>query len=164
VLGAAAVLASVFVPNQCAAGDYNCQRIESAARTAGVIGGTAAVLSGLKKYSDVKVHAQALKELSDTFKSEVAPQVVDVEGRTLRLTGSAEEQYREWRQLLQQLYLEETGVAQPAPAAPAPASPAAPPATITTAAGTTTAGTTAADRESPAADRGRAQALPATTP
>jgi hypothetical protein len=36
--------------------------------------------------------------------------VVDVEGRTLRLTGTAEEQYKEWRELLHQLYLEETGV------------------------------------------------------
>jgi hypothetical protein len=109
ILGAAAVLASIFVPGQCASTDYNCRRIESAARTAGAIGGTAAVLSGLKKYSDAKVHAQALKELSETFQSEVQPQVVDVEGRTLRLTGTADEQYKEWRELLHQLYLEETG-------------------------------------------------------
>jgi hypothetical protein len=119
-LGAAAVLASVFVPGQCNAYDYNCRRIETAARTAGAIGGTAAVLSGLKKYSDAKVHAQALKELSDSFQSEVAPQVVDVEGRTLKLTGTAEEQYREWRKLLHQLYVEETGATVEADASPAP--------------------------------------------
>jgi hypothetical protein len=108
-LGAAAVLASVFLPGQCASTDYNCRRIEGAARTAGAIGGTAAVLSGLKKYSDARVHAQSLKELSESFQAEVAPQVVDIEGRTLRLTGTAEEQYREWRELLKQLYREETG-------------------------------------------------------
>ena len=126
-LGAAAVLASVFVPGQCNAYDYNCRRIESAARTAGAIGGTAAIISGLKKYADAKVHAQALKELSDSFQSEVAPQVIDVEGRTLKLTGTAEEQYREWRKLLHQLYVEETGAgagagvqAEAAPGAPAP--------------------------------------------
>jgi hypothetical protein len=115
-LGAAAVLASVFVPGQCNSYDNKCRRIESAARTAGAIGGTAAVLSGLKKYSDAKVHAQALKELSETFQSEVQPQVVDVEGRTLRLTGTADEQYREWQKLLHELYLEENGGAA-APAA-----------------------------------------------
>jgi hypothetical protein len=109
LLGAAAILASVLVPGQCHGADYNCQRLENAVRTAGAIGGTAAILSGLKKYSDAKVHTQALKELSDSFKSEVAPQVVDVEGRTLRLTGTAEEQYREWRKLLHELYLEENG-------------------------------------------------------
>src|SRR5262245_1441754 len=109
-LGAAAILASVFVPQQCGAYDYNCRRIEGAVRTAGAIGGAASILSGLKKYSDAKTHAQALKELSESFQNEVAPQVVDVEGRTLKLTGTAEEQYREWRQLLHDMYLEENGV------------------------------------------------------
>jgi len=71
-LGAAAVLASVFRANQCGVYDYNCQRVQSAARYGGAIGGTAAILSGLKKYSDAKVHAQALREMSDTFQSEVA--------------------------------------------------------------------------------------------
>ena len=122
-LGAAAVLASVLVPNQCGVYDYNCQRVQSAARYGGAIGGTAAVLSGLKKYADAKVHAQALKEMSETFQSEVAPQVIDVEGRTLKLTGTAEEQYREWRKLLHQLYLEENGTPVPVEPGPAPAVP-----------------------------------------
>jgi hypothetical protein len=104
VLGTAAVLASVLAPGSCGALNYNCQRMENAVRTAGVVGGAASVLSGLKKYSDARVQGQALKELSQSFQSEVAPQVVEVEGRTLRLTGTAEEQYREWRSLLHELY------------------------------------------------------------
>jgi hypothetical protein len=108
-LGAAAIVASVFVPQQCGIYDYNCRRVEGAVRTAGAIGGAASILSGLKKYSDAKTHAQALKELSESFQNEVAPQVVDVEGRTLKLTGTAEEQYREWRKLLHQMYVEENG-------------------------------------------------------
>ena len=119
-LGAAAVLASVLVPNQCSPYDYNCQRVQSAARYGGAIGGTAAVLSGLKKYADAKVHAQALKEMSETFQSEVAPQVIDVEGRTLRLTGTAEEQYRQWRRMLHALYLEENGTPVQLQTEPAP--------------------------------------------
>jgi len=121
-LGAAAVVASVFVPQQCGLYDYNCRRVEGAVRTAGAIGGAASILSGLKKYSDAKTHAQALKELSESFQNEVAPQVVDVEGRTLKLTGTAEEQYREWRKLLHQMYLEENGTpADGPPEAPLPA-------------------------------------------
>jgi hypothetical protein len=108
-LGAAAVVASVFVPQQCGLYDYNCRRLEGAVRTAGAIGGAASILSGLKKYSDAKTHAQALKELSESFQNEVAPQVVDVDGRTLKLTGTVEEQYREWRKLLHQMYVEENG-------------------------------------------------------
>jgi hypothetical protein len=121
VLGAAALIASIFAPNQCGGYDYNCRRIENAARNAGTMGGIAAVLSGMKKYADAKVHADALKELTQSFQAEVAPQVLEVEGHTLRLTGTAEEQYREWRKMLRQIYLEEMGAAQaPPPAAPAP--------------------------------------------
>jgi len=122
VLGAAALIASIFAPNSCGGYDYNCRRIENAARQAGTLGGIAAVLSGMKKYADARTHADALKELTLSFQSEVAPQVVEVEGHTLRLTGTAEDQYREWRKLLKQLYLEETGAAAaPPPVAPAPA-------------------------------------------
>lgn len=109
VLGAAAVLASVLIPDQCSGGDYTCRNVQSAARTAGAVGGVAGVMSGIKKYSEAKVHAEALKELADTFRAEATPLVVEVEGRTLKLTGTAEEQYREWRALLHQIYLEETG-------------------------------------------------------
>ena len=123
VLGAAALIAAIFAPNSC--GSYDSCRINNAARTAGTMGGIAAVLSGIKKYADARVHADALKELTQSFQSEVAPQVVDVEGHTLRLTGTAEDQYREWRKLLKQMYLEETGSAAAPP-------PAAPPATTST--------------------------------
>ena len=128
VLGAAALIASIFAPNSCSS--YDSCRIEDAARSAGTMGGIAAILSGVKKYADAKVHAEALKELTNSFQSEVAPQVVEVEGHTLRLTGTAEDQYREWRKLLKQLYEEETGAA----AAPPPAAPAS----TTTASGGTT--------------------------
>jgi hypothetical protein len=120
VLGAAALLASIFAPNSCS--NYDACRINNAMRTAGTMGGIAAVLSGIKKYADARTHADALKELTQSFQSEVAPQVVEVEGHTLRLTGTAEDQYREWRKLLKQIYLEETGsaAAAPPPAVPAP--------------------------------------------
>jgi len=92
--------------------------------TAGAVGGTAAILSGLKKYSDAKVHTRALKGLSNCFKSEVARQAVPVEGRTRRLTATAEEQYCEWRRLLHELYLKDNGT-RALGGALSPASPAA---------------------------------------
>src|SRR4051812_19640722 len=126
VLGAAALIASIFAPTSCST--YDSCRITDAARNAGTMGGIAAILSGMKKYADARTHADALKELTQSFQSEVAPQVVEVEGHTLRLTGTAEDQYREWRKLLKQLYEEETGAA----AAPPPVAPPAPTTTTTT--------------------------------
>ena len=104
-LGAAAVAASILVPGNCSS-NTTCN-LQDAARYAGSIGGITSVLSGLKKYSDARTHAQAFGELARSFQSEVASQVVDVEGRSLRLTGTAEEQYREWRELLRQYQADE---------------------------------------------------------
>lgn len=100
ILGAAAVAASIFAPSSC--GSNATCNLESAARYGAAAGGVAAFLSGLKKYADAKTHAQAFGELARSFQSEVYTQVVDVEGRSLKLTGSAEEQYREWRRLLRE--------------------------------------------------------------
>ena len=108
VLGAVAVVGGIM------AGQETNSSAGSAAATAAVLGGMYAFKSGFDKRAEVKVHAESLKQLGDSFQSEVQPMVVDVEGRTLQLKGSAEQQYAEWRQLLRELYEDETGM----PAAP----------------------------------------------
>ncbi|MET0280948.1 MAG: hypothetical protein ABW278_07475 [Steroidobacteraceae bacterium] len=100
VLGAAAVVASILAPGSCSS-NTSCN-LASAARYAGAAGGVAAFLSGLKRYADARTHAQAFGELARSFQADVGTQVVEVEGRSLRLTGTAEEQYREWRSLLRE--------------------------------------------------------------
>jgi len=117
ILGAAAIAAAVFVPDSCSSS--NCARIADAARYGGIAGGVAGVISGYKKREEAKIHTESVKEISGSFQTEAAPLVVDVEGRTLRLTGTAEEQYAEWRRLLHELYKEETGLVPTTPAAPA---------------------------------------------
>ena len=98
MLGAAAVLAAILVPSNCNS-QASCD-LESVARYAGTVGGIGGFLSGLQKYADARTHAQAFGELARSMQTEVAEQVVDVEGRSLKLTGTAEEQYRQWRELL----------------------------------------------------------------
>lgn len=104
VLGAVAVVGGVM------AGSETSSSAGSAAASAAVIGGIYAFKSGLDKRAEIKIHAESLKQLGDSFQAEVQPMVVDVEGRTLQLTGSAEQQYAEWRQLLRELYEHETGL------------------------------------------------------
>ena len=116
ILGAAAVAGAILVPDNCRSGT-TCDRAASAARYGAVAGGVAAVMSGYRKREEAKIHTESLKEISGSFQSETAPLVVDVEGRTLRLTGTAEEQYAEWRRLLHELYREETGLVPVAPTA-----------------------------------------------
>jgi hypothetical protein len=106
ILGAVAVVGGIV------AGSNSNSSAGSVASTAAVIGGIYAFKSGLDKNAEIKTHDESLKQLNQSFQNEVQPMVVDVEGRTLQLKGSAEEQYAEWRQLLKQLYENETG--QPA--------------------------------------------------
>jgi len=117
VLGAVAVVGGIM------AGQETNSSAGSAAATAAVLGGMYAFKSGFDKRAEIKVHAESLKQLGESFQSEVQPMVVDVEGRTLQLKGSAEQQYAEWRQLLRELYEDETGM----PAAPGIAAAGAPP-------------------------------------
>ena len=111
VLGAVAVIAGILAPSTCSRGSYNCQRVEGAVRAGAIAGGVMAVMSGMQKGKEAQMHTDTLKEITSSFQTEAAPMVVDVEGRTLRLTGSAEAQYAEWRRLLHDLYQEETGIA-----------------------------------------------------
>jgi hypothetical protein len=104
VLGAVAVVGGIV------AGSNSNSSAASAAATAAVLGGMYAFKAGLDQRAEIKTHTESLKQLGDSFQSEVQPMVVDVEGRTLQLKGSAEEQYAEWRQLLKDLYENETGL------------------------------------------------------
>jgi len=116
VLGAAAVLGAILIPSSpCASYDRDCARMDSAARAAAIGGGVMGVMSGIQKGKEARMHTDALKEITGSFQAEAQPMVVDVEGRTLKLTGSAEAQYAEWRKLLHELYQEETGLVGEAP-------------------------------------------------
>jgi hypothetical protein len=75
-----------------------------------VVGGAAAIHSGLQKWEETKIHKDVIEELNMSFSSEAEPLVVEVVGETVRLTGSAEEQYQKWREMLRDIYAAETGL------------------------------------------------------
>lgn len=74
-----------------------------------VLGGAMAIKSGIDVGREAQIHADAIQELGQSFSADVAPIVMDVEGRVVTLSGSAEEQYREWRRLLRAIFAQETG-------------------------------------------------------
>lgn len=85
-----------------------------------------------------RLHTKTLEELSQSFDDQAKPLVVDIQGVQHRLSGTADAQYQEWRDLLRQMFSNETGVApedvaiydepEPAPAETAPADAGQPPA------------------------------------
>lgn len=113
LLGAAVIVGAVVIGSNSDS---------TAGRSAGnvlVIGGYEVIRSGEQFANDAKVHEAALKELGVSFKGDVAPVLDEVEGRTLKLSGSVDAQYAEWRRTLRELFAAETGLA-PVTATPPP--------------------------------------------
>ena len=82
--------------------------------SAGQLGGVAAVgagavmvQSGLQKRSEARLHEAALEELGDSLAADLRPRVVELEDRTITLTGNVQAQYEQWRALLREIYLAE---------------------------------------------------------
>jgi hypothetical protein len=65
--------------------------------------------SNAVRRQEKQLHIETLEELSVGFEDEVTPLVVEIAGVQHRLTGTAAVQYAEWRDLLRQLYISETG-------------------------------------------------------
>ena len=81
-----------------------------AGTTGAIVAGTAGVgmLGESSKMSEeTKFHKDALDELGESIDGEMAPQVVQFEQTTTKLTGSAKEQFAKWRAFLKTLYEQE---------------------------------------------------------
>ena len=77
-----------------------------------LVGGAMSVKSGIDLGGQAEIHEDAIRELGVSFESEVKPLVVEVDGETVELTGSAEVQYADWRRLLKSIYFTETGLGE----------------------------------------------------
>jgi uncharacterized protein YbjQ (UPF0145 family) len=103
-LGAAAIIGAAFIGSNSNSGG------SAAARNILIIGGYEIIRSSGQLANDARVHEAALKELGVSFKGDVAPVLDEVEGRTLKLSGSVDAQYAQWRRTLQELFAAETGL------------------------------------------------------
>jgi hypothetical protein len=73
-----------------------------------VIGGQV-IVNGFNISKQAEMHSESIRELSETFGSEMKPILVEFEGQTYELTGPAEEQFKRWRELLREIYRAEIG-------------------------------------------------------
>ncbi len=105
LLGAAAILGAIALEVAGIPGTSILQSVM-------VVGGAVVIKSGWDKGEEAEIHSDAIKELDQSFESEVKPQVLDVEGQTVKLQGSAETQYENWRHMLRKIYDAETGFEQ----------------------------------------------------
>ncbi len=103
ILGAVAVAAGIA---GVAGGDSATTR---AMGNVAVIGGGYLLKSGLDKRNEAQIHVEALEELGMSLEAEITPQVIELEDRSITLSGSVEDQYAQWRSLLAEIYATEIG-------------------------------------------------------
>ena len=106
LLGVASIVGAIFIG--VAAPEYNAG-LDTLSDVM-VLGGAAAIKSGMDKRSEANIHKDSIEELGMSFSSEAKPLVLDVDGQTIELTGSAEAQYEQWRELISKIYASETGL------------------------------------------------------
>jgi hypothetical protein len=106
IAGGAAIIAGVLAQT-------SGSRATRSAGAVGVIGGGALLKSGLEKRAESNIHSLALEELGQSLDAEITPRVIELEDRTVRLTGSVEDQYDQWRELLADIYAAELAALEP---------------------------------------------------
>ena len=106
VIGVAAIIGAIAIGTSSDNDSAASQTLQQVM----VAGGAYSIYTGFQRSQDVVINKEVIEELGVSFSSEAEPLVVEVEGETFRLTGSAEEQYAKWREILKQIYTRETGL------------------------------------------------------
>jgi len=119
IAGGAAILAGVLAQTS------GSRATRTAGTVAGIGGGGVLLKRGLQKRAEANIHSTALEELGQSLDAEITPRVIELEDRTVRLTGNVEDQYDQWRELLADIYAAELAALEP-PAPPADSLPTAP--------------------------------------
>lgn len=102
IAGGVAILAGI-----AAAGSDN--RESRAAGNVAIIGGGYLLKSGLESRAEAQIHVEALDEIGQSLEAEITPQVIELEDRTVMISGTVEDQYAQWREVLSEIYRNEIG-------------------------------------------------------
>jgi len=102
IAGGIAILAGI-------AGASSNSSVGRAAGSVAILGGGYLLKSGLEKRNETEMHVEALEELGQSLEAEITPQVIELQDRTVMLSGNVEDQYAQWRELLAEIYRAEIG-------------------------------------------------------
>ncbi|MBL4681262.1 MAG: hypothetical protein JKY88_11145 [Pseudomonadales bacterium] len=103
ISGAALIAAGIYAGSET--GTY-----AGSVGAAGVVaGGVGVIKRGFDRRREAEIHAESLRELSQSLGAEITPYILNIEGQTIELTGTADAQYAQWRVILKEIYTTETG-------------------------------------------------------
>ena len=107
IVGAAMVAGGIAAQ----ASDSRTTRV--AGTVGGIGGGATLIKSAFDKRAAAKIHSEILAELGQSAGESIAPHTIDLENRTIALSGNVEAQYEVFRAALRRLYFEEMGLGLP---------------------------------------------------
>ena len=102
------LIGALLIAGAIAAGSSNSSNTV-VLQTGMVLIGGQVIMDGFNISKEAEIHEAAIQELSESFSGEMKPVVMEFEGKQYELTGSAEEQFQQWRDLLRKIYYAETG-------------------------------------------------------
>jgi hypothetical protein len=102
------LIGALLIAGAIAAGSKDSGAARVLAPAMVIIGGQV-IISGWNVSKEAEIHSAAIEELSESFGNEMQPVIMEFEGQQYELTGTAEEQFKRWRELLRQIYFAETG-------------------------------------------------------
>ena len=101
IAGFASIVAGIYGRTQADS------RLQSDAGMATAAVGGYLLKSGLDKKQEAAAHTEAVAEMGSSLEAEIVPQVIQLEDRSVTLSGTVESQYAQWRELLHQIYEQE---------------------------------------------------------
>ncbi len=104
IAGVAAVLVGVL-----AQGSGN--RYTRAGGHVGIFAGAEMIVRGYQKQNEALIHSSTLRELGASLEAELEPSVIDLQERSITLSGTVEDQFQEWRRILGEMFAAENGLA-----------------------------------------------------
>ena len=101
IAGFGAIVAGIYGRTQADS------RLQSDAGMATAAVGGYLLKSGLDKKNEAAGHTEAVAEMGSSLEAEIVPRVIELEDRTVTLSGTVDAQYAQWKELLQQIYEQE---------------------------------------------------------
>ncbi|HSM68287.1 MAG TPA: hypothetical protein VK830_01130 [Xanthomonadales bacterium] len=101
IAGFGAIIAGIYGRTQADS------RLQSDAGMATAAVGGYLLKSALDRKQESAEHTEAVAEMGSSLEAEIVPQVIELEDRTITLTGSVQAQYQQWRELLHRIYEQE---------------------------------------------------------
>jgi hypothetical protein len=103
IAGFGAIIAGIYGRTQADS------RLQSDAGMATAAVGGYMLKSALDKKQESAAHTETVAEMGSSLETSIAPQVIELEDRTITLSGTVHAQYAQWRELLHQIYEQERG-------------------------------------------------------